>query len=533
MYGALAEIEAVTAESLAQLQPDLYVVQDQDPVLDTNTTSLIDADSIPELAFRRQRAADEAARILSQNRHLLHTSEAEHVPTPVDALGTARQVVEAKHQFGADSPEYKERFTGLVLDSERLLAEAFSHKTSEYFGEVIRNFNVQDVGYTSHGISLSGMVRNGLSPSAEPEEQARRVNDYVKEIGTNIGLGQSIANLGLQGMVDRLPAPAYTLESEGPQSLSIDVTHVSECTDYAIRDYRSNPKASHGGYAPAVEKIMISRAHFSDDSGDRVEEQVALPGLFITQDIVRGVIADHTSDIQHTEFTKTELHATQFVGVSSGRLVEFVRKLDERAGEEHDKNIFMGEEVPADHPKDYEVFMEEAEVRRKKLAPKPTELAEYLVALEENDTDGLLAETLVNKFLKATLLEVAENHPELAEAMFDKETAEGFEEVARLKAQGRNAEALKLQAQVEKNAPEVSYCGAGCGAENVDPSSPEAKAARELGLKGEMLHNTDYSCTNCHAFGLYHDYEGNTVCVACKATKLAGQGVKIPKEERE
>lgn len=496
--------------------------------LEANPSFLIDADIVPELSVERQKAAQAAARILAQNRHLLHTSGAEHVPTPVDALGTARQVVEVKQRLGKNSPEYREMFTGLMLDSERLLAEAFSKNTGEYFAGVAQHRDQLTGEYFSHGLSISRMVTNGLSPSAEPEEQYRRSNEYIEERGTYEAIGGIIGRIGLQGTVSLL-APSLPIEKM-PMAGSLHVTTISECTDYAIRDYKTDSKASHGGYAPAVEKLMIRRVHFADDSGDRSEEQVAVPGLYITHDLIQEVLAEKGAVTREQKLNKTALHGTQFIGVNGEGVMDLVRELDQKAGDVNDKNIFMGEEVAADHPKDYAEFVEEAEVRRAKLAPKPTELAELLITLEENSTDQRVAEAVVDKFLKDTLLEVAKKHPELAEAMFDKETAEGFAEVARLEAAGKYEDAQKLQSIVEENAPEVSYCGAGsCGLEGVDPTSPTGQQAVRLGLRGKMVRNKNKACTNCSAMELHHDYNGNTVCTACKSAKLSGQDVKHTK----
>lgn len=550
MRSSLAPIEALPFEAPAhtfpETRPDLQLVPgylgDATPTPPLGNLSLvlahdifISADTIPELAEERQAAAQNAARILGQNRHLLQTSGPEHVPTPVDALGTARQVIDIKQQHGITSPEYREVFTGLMLDSERLLAEAFSKNTSEYFAKVSQRFDRNSEEYFAHRLSISKMVTNGLSPSAETEEQDRRVNEYVEEKGTYEAIGKLIGKVGLQATIDLLAKPA---EIE-PKKSGLHVTTVSECTDYAIRDYQINPKASHGGYAPAVEKLMIRRVHFADDSGDRMEEQVAVPGIYINHDLIEDVLAGKGGIEQTQHLDKTQLHGTQFVGVNGEGVMSFVRDLDQKASEVHGKNIFMGEEVAADHPKDYAEFEAEAEVRRQKLAPKPTELAELLIDLAENGTDSRVAEGLVDLFLKKTLLEVAKKHPELAEAMFDKATAEGFAEVARLEAQGRDKEARELQFLVEENAPEVSYCGAGsCGLEGVDPSSTDGQIAVRLGLRGKMVRNKNNACTNCKEFSLHHDYNGNTVCTSCKSTKMSGQKVKHGKvrsldEQRE
>jgi hypothetical protein len=155
------------------------------------------------------------------------------------------------------------------------------------------------------------------------------------------------------------------------------------------------------------------------------------------------------------------------------------------------------------------------------LNPKPQELANYLVDLEENGTDKRVAEGLVNAYLKRMLLEVARHAPEKAEIMFDKQTAEGFRAVAALKLLGRHEEAAWLQAEVEKNAPDVSYCGAGsCGLESVGSSNRQAQKAKELGLKGDILHDTERACPNCSKMTVYYDEAGSKACTSCDNTEI-------------
>ena len=508
-------------------RPELYLVPA--PVDQAQTPELfINADNIPELSVERQKAAQEATRILARNRHLLHNGDAEHVPTPVDALGTARQAVAIKQRYGKNSPQYQEVFTGLVLDSERLLGEAYTKNTAEYFAKIKQNFDHSTGSYFSHGLSISTMVKNGLSPSTNSEEQGRRANEYVEEAGTYEPIGVMIGRVGLQGVIESL-----TVERD-PKTASLSVMTISECTDHAIQNFKVNPKGSHGGYAPAVEKLMIRGVHYFDDSGDRHEEQVGLPGIYITHQLINEYLADRGVISQAQEPSKTEVHATQFISVNGTGVMSVVRDLDQLASKKRGKNLFMGEEVPEDHLKDYGDFVDEAEIRRTKLAPKPTQLANYLITLQENGTDPRVAMALVDRFLKATLLEVAGKNPELAEAMFDKATAEGFAEVARLDALGRTNDARLLEAVVKENAPEVSYCGAGsCGLDEVDPSSPAGQMAQRLGLKGKMLRNKEAACKNCNAKELHHDYNGNTVCTSCKSTKLNGKSVEHGKKEEK
>ncbi len=494
----------------------------------------INTDSIPELLIKLQEARHQATRILGQNRQLLHNggADAEAVPKPVDALGTARQVVDIKRQYGENSPEFQEAFTGLVLDSERLLGEAYRKNKPESFAKTPQQLKLEADSYMAHGLAISPMVQNGLSPLLDVEEQGRRINDYAVEKGTYVPIGKMIGRLGLKGLIQQVLLPESEVTPSAnhhPEQPSISVFRISECTDKAIEDYKINPKGSHGGYVPAVEKVMIGGIHYIDDSGDRYEDAVGVPGLYITHEIIGDYMAEKRIINPAQTLTKQEVHATGFLSVHGTKTIDIVRELDQKASKVHGKNIFMGEVVPEDHPKDYQEFVKEAAIRRIKLAPKPTQLAHRLIKLEEDATDGRTALVLVDRWLKDTLLEVASKNPEMAEAMFDKATAEGFRQVAHLEALGRTNDAQRLDLLVREKAPEVSYCGGGSGGcpelDDVDPASPEGALAKSLGLKGKMVHNKVATCKNCSAKRLHHDYNGNTVCTGCKSTKLSGQGV--------
>jgi hypothetical protein len=235
------------------------------------------------------------------------------------------------------------------------------------------------------------------------------------------------------------------------------------------------------------------------------------------------------------ELTVDEMLATQLISINGGDVMDFVRILDDKASEVHGINLFMGEAVPDNHPKDYGKFIEESVGQRSEFEPLSDQLADLQIDLTNKGADDQLAESLINHFLKTELLVLSKNNPELAEAIFDKATAEGFAKVARLEASGRHIEANWLQAHVEKNAPEVSYCSGGGGGckelESVNPLSLTGKLAVDLGLRGTMVHNTVAACTNCNEKQLHHDYHGNTVCVACKSTKLSGQSVQDGKSK--
>jgi hypothetical protein len=479
--------------------------------------NLIDVDTIPELYFSRLRALQEAKKTIENNRQLLREGKDVLVPLPVDPLGTARRVVTIKQWFGVNSPEYQESFAGLLLDSRTAVSEALRKNASEVFEETTQQFDPITKEYFSHGIAMSNITENGLSPIAEPEELDIRINDHVGErTNQTIPLIKNLGHLSLEK--------------------TVTVRGISECPDWAIEAYESDSKASHGGYVPAIKKLMIVDIRF-DETNERKQQQVGLSGLYITHGVITTVLEQQGAIEAGKDLTKTQLHGKRFIDKSNAGILSFVELLDNEAARRSGKNIFMGEVVDEDYDKDYGSTVQEAEERRQRLASKPQMLAEYLISLEENQTDRWAAEALVDNFLKTMLLEVVRKDPSRAEDAFDKATANGFREVARLEELGRFEEALRVQAAVEKAAPAVSFCGAGsCGLEAVKPLSQEAVAAHSLGLGGELLHDTVRRCPNkdCKKKTVYYDKKGNKACTACGYNQVNGilSPVKSDKDKK-
>jgi hypothetical protein len=460
--------------------------------------AIVDVDTIPEFYDERQRARYQAGRILTEREALLIDGHDEQVPALVDILGTARKVGEVKKLYGEDSPEYRESYTGLVLDSERVIGEAERKLTWELFGAAPQKLDPVTETYSAHGVQLPEVVDSGLTPLAGPEERPRRVNEYVEENGTYTPLGRAMKRLGSTAL-----------------GRTVTSYEFSECTDEAINDLQKNPNGAHGGYVPEIEKFMTREVTFLAN-GDRIERQLALSGVYITPKVIRTVLGKLGMLKPGENPTKTELHGKQFLDPKSQGVLWVAEQLDLEASQQSGQRIFMGEVVTEDHPMDYEAIPAEAEERRARLAPKPQELSDYLIQLEEKGISNDAAEGILNAYLKRMLLEVARQNPDKAEVMFNKETADGFRVVAALRALGRENEAQSLQTEIEKNAPEVVYCGAGsCGLVAVDPHSREALMAHELGLDGDILHDTERDCPSCQTKGIHYDATGNKACTNC------------------
>jgi hypothetical protein len=376
------------------------------------------------------------------------------------------------------------------------LGEAERKNTWEYFEETNHQFDEENQKYVAHGVHTLDIVERGLSPTTDQsEEESRRVNEFVEE-NTYHAL-RRVKKLGRLGLHKQ-----------------ISVKTISECTDWAIKAYETNSKASHGGYAPGIKKLMIRGMRF-DEKGERFEEQLALPGVYITHEVITSVMQENGAIPHGDNLSKTELHGKQFIDLSSQGVISLAEKLDQKATEISGKNIFMGEEVSADSAKDYSSIHQESKFRRQKRQQMSYELAEHTIRLQANKTDSWAAEGIVGNIVQRMLLGIAKNNPELAANMFDQETADGFAEVARLESMGRHEEAYLLQVEVEENAPEASYCGAGsCGLERATNMRDIAKV-RELGLEGELIRDTERACPSCAAKSVYYDNNGSKACAGC------------------
>jgi hypothetical protein len=458
---------------------------------------LVDADTIPELQFSRLRAAREAASVMEQNRQYLRQGGEYLGPIPVDAIGTARRVVETGRAYSKDSNEYHEAFAGLLLDSSRLFAEAARKNTWEFFPESAQQFDDESGGYFSHGVAMLEILAAGLSPMAEPEDRDRRINEFVEEKTYHaVPQIKTIGRLGMQG--------------------TVSLQTISECPDFAIEAFESNSSLPYGGYVPQIKKLMVRGVRFSGEN-ERHEATVGVSGRYITHEVILSVLQEAGGVKEEAQLTKTQLHSKQFIDLQGGNVLDTVARLDERASIVSGLPIFMGEVLPADNKKDYAGIAAQAEARRESLAQKSYELAEYLIQLEENKTDRWAAEKIVERFVENVLFPLAKADITQAEIIFDKATADGLREVAVLHSQGDYAQANARELEVRQNAPTISYCGAGsCGLEAVAMTSTSAKKAKELGLKGELLHDIERACPDCKTLNVYYDMKGGKACVFCK-----------------
>lgn len=421
---------------------------------------------------------------------------------PVDALSTAHSVLEAEIQNENGSAECEVRFEGLVQDCQRLLAEWYRKKKPEYFPPLRHEFREDSEEFFSHGLSIAQMTQNALVPIPDnPEEESRRVNERVEDATPHILRGLGKIAMGVES-----------------------IRTISECTDKAIKDFAhdqaySLPHRGYNGYVPEIEKVMIRDIRLDTETNDRFEEQIALPGIYITHEIIKVALGRRGLDANTMD--KTTLQGAQIL--AGDDLVEFVTLLDSVAGEEWCTNVFMGEEVEPGHPKNYKAFRQEALERQESLRNMARITANFVLDLARSNFDRTKAPAHVENFVKKQLLEVAKKDCVVAEQMFDLKTAQGLQIVAELERQGNYAESFELMKSIEKSAPGGGACGGGsCGLESIDPLSDLGKDMK-VKLKAEdgdtILKDKERKC-KCGAREIVYAYNANKVnkyCTSCHA----------------
>lgn len=447
----------------------------------------------------RAQARAEAERIVEHNRQQLRDGHFESVPLDVDAVNTARKVAEVKRQYGDGSPEHIFARQGLRLDCARKWAEAFRKNSWEYFEPIEQIHDPETDELYAHGLSVDAMLYNGLSPMAEREETSRRVNDFVRHATHKALLC-------------------------APQADEIAAFNISPCTDWALEAFERNPNGAHGGYAPEIEKLMVSYDSFDAAKGKVYHEQMAIAGTYITTEVIIEALRVFEAT-RAVSMTKTEIHNTVgqvSIDAVSGAL-DIVKLLDQIATEQSGVNVFLGEAVPDSYIKDYTRVYREAETRRVQQEDLAEELTCYVEGLHEQGIDPALATVMVERYIQQEMLKIAKQDPELAEVIFNKETARGFYEVQMLERQGMMAQADALRLQVEQTAPQTSSCGAGsCGLEGVDKDSRPGKELAKLTQAedgDEIVKDTERAC-KCGKKEVVYAYSQSKVnkkCMGCGA----------------
>lgn len=461
-------------------------------------------DDIPEIAAERMAVREAALATIEQRQQQLAAGQEAEVPVVLDALSTADKVLALRARFGEESEAYQEGLAGLDADCGRLVQEWYRKKRPEYFEPITHEYDATTEDFFSHGWSIRQMSENALRPIADdPEEERRRINERVED-ATPL-------------MVKKLGG--FALGQSG-----LRMRTISECTDKAIRDYKADmvagaPHRGYGGYVPEIEKVMLRDMYIDPQTNNRIQEQVGLPGTYITHTIIQEAL--RRRGMEAADKDKTELHGTQILARDS--LLGFVALLDEVASEQWCTNIFLGEEVAKDMPKDYEKFRAEARARQEKLRDMATTARNFILDLAEAKFDRRRAPRHVENFVKKLLLDMAKQDQSVAEQIFDARTAEGLKQVAYLESIGQYDLAFARMQAVEQAAPGGGYCSGGsCGLESVNIHSETGKElAEKLQAKSgdTIVRDTERAC-KCGAKKIVYAYNANKVnkyCEGCKA----------------
>jgi hypothetical protein len=471
-------------------------------------------DAIPELAYARDIERSDAYRVLNQRKvNHQHGAELFDLPLQIDALSTAHIVLEAAERHGESSPEHLEKLKGHELNCRRLVAEWYRKKKPEHFPDVRHVFDEETEDFFSHGLSASQMTYNALTPIPDdPEEEVRRINERVEDATPRIA--RALGGITLGATVIRT---------------------ISECTNKAIADYAEDialkkPHRGYGGYVPEIEKLMIRDIKLDTKTKDRFEEQIGLPGIYITHAIIQETLKHRGLHVEHMD--KTQLHGAQIL--AGDDLMEFVAQLDKVASEQWCTEIFMGEVVAQNTIKDYAGFRQEAKLRQDYLEDMTQTVASFVLDLARDNVDRRQAPAMVEDFVKMLLLEIGKTDQEVAVQMFDERTALGLQKVAYLERSGQYEQAFELMQEVQKAAPGGGYCGgASCGLESVNTWNTEGKElAKKLNAKpGDAIVRDKVRACKCGRLGVVYAYNSRKVNKYCQGCSAYESKVSISTKE--
>lgn len=502
-YGAGLQFAAGAEEMyiVGHAVSPLHVHEEASSVLEAATAfNAINADKTPWLRGIRAQVRAESEDILEANRQKLRDGHFEDVHLDVDALGTAAKIAAIGREHGINSVEYQRADRGLLVDCQRKYAEAFRINTWEYFGEITQQYDPKSNKLFADGLPVDQMIDNGLTPVAVKEEADRRINDRV-----NLATTKEI------------------LKSQRAEEVA--VIRIQPCPQYALDAYKKDPKGAHGGYAPGIDKLMVDFDWFNSDKQEVSHEQIGVSGTYISPEVITETLRIIGVLSSPKELSRTEIHAT--VGIVDRNQItqaaDVQRILDQIASERSGKNIYMGEVVADDFKKDYDRIHQEAAERQSRQTSLAEELAAYTKQLEAQNVDHAPATMMVEDFVQSRMLKVAELDPSQAEAIFDKETADGFKEVHNLRSQGRYEEADRLRLRVEQAAPPAGSCGTeGCGLEIISATSQEgAELAKKLKAEaGDKIVKDKIRRCKCGHKSIVYAYSAtkvNKYCTNCDA----------------
>jgi len=498
------------------------------------------ADDIPALRSARLEADNESARIYESYMGIIRQGIAEGVPLDGDAVSTADDVLALKRRFGAASPQYHQAYQGLLVNNQRYIAEAWSKRAAEYFAPLRQVYDAEKDDYTFHGAAITPMIHRGITPLADTREVPRRFMEN-RENTTNNRMGRLVMKLAGVDMPATVEVPEVGLPLELRRT-SVSVQTISECPDYIQERYQADLKLgrerSYGGYAPQVGgagKSMLRSTRFDPITGERYVEQMSVLGAIDHKVVVtylesKGVVAEGVSP------DKTEVLGLQVITDNEDGVVGMARDMDVIASRLNGQNIFLGQVVPVDHPKDYDAIPAAAEARQRKQQADAIELTEYTLELAASGLDHAVASELVAARVKAQMFEASKADLSLAAIAFDDQTANALKKAQEVRGKGDDMLARQLEEQAERLAPPPDACEGTCEVRSVDTKTAKGAELAKLtrAKSGDKLAVDESKARRCKCGGqfayAYNDGKVNTACLGCKAFRSKKSSVSSQKQ---
>lgn len=484
---------------------------------------LIRADAVPEIHHRRQEMRQESINLIESRYQMMFEGREDEVPLEVNALSTARNVREMERKHGTGSPEHKSALAVLYADTQRLVQESWRRKKPEYFAKVAHTFSKAKDSFMAGAFAIKQMTLNALTVVRHDEEGYRRINERVED-GTTI---------------DFYKRDSY----QGRPIEEWRVLTFSECADWAIKlfkeDQKTDRKRSYSGYVPEIEKLGIRMFSFDKKRGVREEEQILMPGLDVSHDVLIDALKEIDLLDENDDLDKIQLHGNQIIAHESvfDTVLDVAELVDAKASAKHGTPIFMGERVDEDHHMDYSRVPIEAQERIDQQEDDVNDLMDYILDLVDKGISDKNALKRVVGYLDNQMHEQAEADPDLAEAMFDSNTAENYREVNRLMNEGQIEEANEQRMKTRDEAPLPDFCGSDdCGVDELD--SVDSAKAKSMGLepiqtrdgqKDKFLRAKGAACDDCGskrtAIG-----KGKKACLDCGTKQDIGHFASFMKK---
>lgn len=442
------------------------------------------ADDVPVLRTAREKCDTDSERLLAERQQLLRERKFGQVPYAFNVLATATKLLQAEQEHGKDSEQYRLLHQGFYLDSKRHRDEARRRLTWEYFGPVEQQLDLTADSYIYGGYRLREVVDNGLSPVGSEEVGIEALVANRREEHTSLLIGK-LSRLALEAEV----APAEPI------------------TMITVSQIDTSPQT------------MIWGVSFDPVRNVRHQEQIGFTKQFITNKMIVKAYQRKEIIAADAQLTEKEMLDIQAINTLGEGVLDFMKLLDEIASEDSGKNIFMGEEVADDFAKDYSTIPAEAAERQAKNEEEVDALMAEVIRLARADTDGWLANKMIDDFMTNMLLKTVENDPQTAYHIFGLDTALVIEESMRQRSMGNVETANLLLDRARAIAPLATVCtGGSCGIEEINRYSAEGQdLAKKLkaGPGDKLVKDKVRTCV-CGSRNIAYAYNSRRVNKYCR-----------------